>query len=171
MDTSKEHVVGSPATLAVRFRQAMATLCTPVTVVTGMDGDRPHGTTVSAFGSLPMDPTMVTVALDRGSALLAMVRRTRRFGVNVLGSDQSDLALRFARKGTDKFVGVEWHAAEGLPRLTGTQTWLSCDAAELVDGGDHVIALGLVTEIDTVPTSPLTYCARSFGTHLDHEHD
>lgn len=170
MAASEEHMARPTARLAPRFRQAMATVCTPVTVVTGMDGDRPHGSTVSAFSSLSMDPTMVTVALDRGSALLALVRRTRRFGVNVLGTDQSDLALRFARKGTDKFVGVEWRATDGLPRLTGTQTWLSCDVTELVDGGDHVIALGLVTELDTVPKPPLTYCARLFGTHLGHEH-
>ena len=38
--------------------------------VTAFDGDRPHGTTVSAFMSLSMEPPMVTIALDQNSELL-----------------------------------------------------------------------------------------------------
>ena len=34
------------------FRSTMASVCAPVSVVTAMDGERPHGTTVSAFSSL-----------------------------------------------------------------------------------------------------------------------
>src|SRR5438105_11403406 len=86
------------------FREVMASVCTPVSVVTAMADHLPHGTTVSAFASLSLDPPMVLVALDRGSDLLALVRRTGRFGLNVLSGAQSHLALRFARKGgTAKF--------------------------------------------------------------------
>ena len=51
---------------------------------------------MSAFASLSLTPPMVLVALDRGSDLLALVRTSGRFGVNVLGSTQSALALTFA---------------------------------------------------------------------------
>ncbi len=59
--------MNSPATqdFTTAFRDVMAGVCTPVTVVTALDGDRPHGTTVSAFASLSMAPPMVLVALDR----------------------------------------------------------------------------------------------------------
>lgn len=92
------------AELAATFRDAMAGVCTAVSVVTAMDGERPHGTTVSAFASLSMAPPMVLVALDRGSELLALVRAEGRFGLNVLGADQASCAARFARKGQDKFA-------------------------------------------------------------------
>ena len=72
-----------------------------------VDG-RPHGTTVSAFASLSLRPPMVLVSLDAGSDLLVMVRETERFGVNILGSDQSPLAMGFARKGSTKFDGVSF---------------------------------------------------------------
>src|SRR5690625_3651156 len=89
------------------FREVMAGVCTPVSVVTGLDGASPHGTTVSAFASLSLEPPMALVALDRGSDLLTLLHTTRRFGINVLGSGQSELALRFARKGgTGKFADV-----------------------------------------------------------------
>lgn len=152
--------------LMTAFREVMAGVATPVTVVTAMDGGLPHGTTVSAFASLSMNPPMVLAALDRGSALLALIRSSRRFGVNVLGSTQSALALAFGRKGgVGKFNGVAWDVHSGIPRLPGAPGWLACEVAELVDGGDHVIALGNVTAAETLSGDPLTYHARIFGTH------
>ena len=48
-----------------QFRDLMAGVCAPVTIVTTMDEGQPFGATVSAFASLSLDPPMVTVALDR----------------------------------------------------------------------------------------------------------
>jgi flavin reductase (DIM6/NTAB) family NADH-FMN oxidoreductase RutF len=147
------------------FREVMAGVATPVTVVTAMDGDRPHGTTVSAFASLSMRPPMTLIALDRSSELLAVIRTYRRFGVNVLGSAQSGLALAFAGKGSAKFSGTPYELQDGLPRIHRVTGWVACDLADLVEGGDHVIALGTVTSAKTLGGSPLTYHGRVFGTH------
>ena len=117
-----------PHATADAFREVMAGVPTPVTVVTTLVDGRPHGTTVSAFASLSMAPPMLLVALDRGSDLLGMVRETMRFGVNVLGAHQSALALSFARKGgTGKFNGVRWEVDHCLPRLPGAPGWLACE--------------------------------------------
>ena len=160
------------ATLADRFREVMAGVATPVSVVTSMADGLPHGTTVSAFASLSMAPPMVLVSLDRGSDLLALVRESGRFGVNVLGSTQSALALAFARKGgTGKFSGERWEVDHDLPRLPGAPGWLACDVASLVEGGDHVVALGTVVAAETLDGRPLTYHGRIFGTHAALEVD
>ena len=151
--------------LPEKFREVMAGVATPVSVVTAMGHGAPHGTTVSAFASLSMSPPMVLVSLDRGSDLLALVRETGRFGVNVLGATQSALALAFARKGPEKFTGVDWDDDHGLPRLPGAPGWLACQVTALVEGGDHVVALGTVVAADTAHGQPLTYHARVFGTH------
>lgn len=151
--------------MSATFRQVMALVCTPVAVVTTMVDDRPHGTTVSAFASLSMKPPMIVVALDRTSTLLSLIKTTKRLGVNVLASTQSALAMGFAQKGDDKFQEVSWHIEEGLPRLDGSGGWLACDVINLVDGGDHMIAVAQVRKGDTTPTPPLTYHNRGFGTH------
>ncbi|MGY1808137.1 flavin reductase family protein [Blastococcus sp. SYSU D00669] len=151
--------------LAEAFREVMAGVCTPVSVVTALRDGAPHGTTVSAFASLSMSPPMVLVALDRRSDLLARLAVGRPFGVNVLGADQAGLAAAFARKGPDKFAGVDWELDTGAPRLTGSPGWLACTVAQLVDGGDHVVALGDVVRAATAGGPPLTYHARTFGTH------
>lgn len=147
------------------FRDAMASVCTPVAVITALDGARPHGTTVSAFASLSMSPPSLLVSLDQGSDLLALVRETGRFGVNVLGSGQSDLAKCFARKGLDKFADVDWSLADDLPRLEGATGWFACDVALAVDAADHVVVVGAVRAVESRDTPPLTYHARTFGTH------
>ena len=154
--------------LSTSFRDVMADVCTPVSVVTGMDGGRPHGTTVSAFASLSMTPPMVLVSLDRRSDLLAVVQATQGLGVNVLASGQHALALTFARKGIAKFDGVGWSLRHGVPRLDGVAGWLACEIADLVPGGDHIIALCNVVDAETQPAPPLTYHSRAFGTHMPH---
>ena len=153
------------APLAADFRAVMAGVPTPVSVVTTLTDGSPHGTTVSAFASLSMAPPMVLVSLDRGSELLARLGHGSVFGVNVLGSDQAALALAFARKGLDKFTGVDWVDDGGAPRLTGSPGWLACTVSQLVEGGDHVIVLGEVRRAATTAAAPLTYHARTFGTH------
>ena len=158
------HNTGQKA-LRETFRDVMAGVCTPVSVVTAMAGARPHGTTVSAFASLSMTPPMVLVSLDRGSQLLTLVRASGRFGLNVLASTQSALALAFARKGDTKFDGVTWTQEDAVPRLHGAPGWLACEVAGLVEGGDHVIALGNVVSAERRMGPPLTYHARVFGTH------
>jgi flavin reductase (DIM6/NTAB) family NADH-FMN oxidoreductase RutF len=88
------------------------------------------------------------------------------FGLNVLGHGQAQLAAAFARKGDDKFAGVPWTEDGGAPRLDGSPGWLACTVAQLVDGGDHVVVLGDVWSAVRADGAPLTYHARTFGTHL-----
>ncbi|GAB3557858.1 flavin reductase (DIM6/NTAB) family NADH-FMN oxidoreductase RutF [Actinopolyspora lacussalsi] len=162
------HSTGPPSTSDVTaevFRETMASVCAPVTIVTTMSGDKPYGATVSAFASLSTTPPMVLVALDRRSTLLMRLCSSRRFGVNVLGSKQADTAMRFTRQEIDRFAGLDWYVDQELPRIAHTAGWLACELAELVEGGDHLVAFGRVTTADSTPQSPLTYHRRSFGTH------
>jgi flavin reductase (DIM6/NTAB) family NADH-FMN oxidoreductase RutF len=147
------------------FRDLMAGVCAPVTVVTTLYRGRPFGATVSAFASLSLRPPMVNVALDRRSTVLSRIRQTDRFGVNVLGSGQDDLAMVFAQRDTDRFSGVDWFVDHDLPRLAGVSSWLSCKLDRAVPAGDHVLLLGLVTSAARAGLAPLIYGHRMFGTH------
>jgi len=149
------------------FREAMASVATPVSVVTTTSEGLHYGSTVSAFSSLSMDPPMVLVSLDQRSTLLSAIRAAGRFGLNVLSASQAETASRFASsRGTGKFEGVAWQEDSGLPRLTESLGWVACDVVELVSGGDHTIALGAVVAVEAGDGVPLTYHRRVFGTHL-----
>jgi len=157
--------IGSEGVHPELFKAAMGSVCTPVSVVTSFDGGRPHGTTVSAFCSLSLDPPMVLVALDEGSALLGVLRATSRFGLNVLSHAQHGIAGKFAVKGDDKFADVTWEARFGAPHITGSACWFACEVEQLVSGGDHTIVMGRVLDSGHADLPPLTYHRRSFGTH------
>src|ERR1700757_1420365 len=120
---------------ATVFRDTLARVPTPVTVVTSHVDRRPHGTTVSAFSSLSLEPPMILVSLDQNSDLLKIIQETGRFGVNVLASGQQSLATTFARKGADKFAGVAWYMDHGAPRLAGKGQWLLCPPHPLLPPG------------------------------------
>jgi len=147
------------------FRAAMGQVCTPVSVVSVMDGARPHASTVSAFASQSMEPPMVLVSLATSSYLLSLLDNGRRFGLNVLGADQTDLALRFAGKGADKFAGIEWALREGVPTLPGSPVWMACHVTDRFKSGDHVVVCGTVLAVEATRVQPLTYHGHSFGTH------
>lgn len=149
------------------FRELMAGICGPVTVVTTVLDGVPHGTTVSAMMSVSLAPPLVGVGLDGGSTILSHARASGRFAINVLAHDQADVALRFAKKlpSTEKFDGIDWSLDDGLPRIRGALSWMVCDVERAVDAGDHVLLLGrLVTGVAT-KAAPLVYAQRQFGTH------
>lgn len=148
------------------FREVMGGVATPVSVISSAVDGVPHGTTVSAFSSLSLEPAMILVCLDLKSDLLAMIMQSQRFGVNILGSDCADIALAFARKGGDKFDSVSWSYSDGLPRLAGIAGWLACSVDNMVTAGDHVIVTGLAADAASYGGEPLTYYRRSFGTHV-----
>jgi len=151
--------------LQTAFRTAMGHVAGPVSVVTTLAAGTPAGTTVSAFVSLSMEPPMLLVSLMRGSHLLSLLSVGASFGVNVLGAHQADLATQFTGSHDERFTGVEWHLAEGAPRLAGAHAWVGLRVARLVPAGDHVLVLGDVVSADADGEAPLTYHRRSFGTH------
>jgi flavin reductase (DIM6/NTAB) family NADH-FMN oxidoreductase RutF len=159
--------VGVPAVISAdAFRDVMATVCAPVTVVTTTTADgKPYGTTVSAFASLSLDPPLVMIALGNRSGLLAHARASGRIGVNLLSHDQQSVAGSFACSGGDKFAGVRWSWADRLPRIHGAVGWLVADVDQLVPGGDHTILLAAVRSAQTWAAPPLIYARRRFGTH------
>src|SRR5687768_1539551 len=103
------------------LRRLMSRWATGVAVVTSRDDTGPRGATTNALTSLSLDPPLVLVALDRGSNTLRAVRSSGRFCVNVLASDQEDMARRFATKasGEEKLAGVQHDLVAGMPVLDG----------------------------------------------------
>lgn len=153
-----------PDNIELDFREAMAHVSAPVTIITTMIDGVPYGSTVSAFASLSVNPPMVVLALDNRGALINHVRTSQRIGVNILSSAQGDLAVRFATRGLqNRFDGIDWIDDGGMPRLQGATSWLRCDEVTFTPGGDHTVLLGTVSAAETSGVDGLTYYQRRFG--------
>jgi flavin reductase (DIM6/NTAB) family NADH-FMN oxidoreductase RutF len=151
--------------LEQRFRELMARVCAPVSVVTTADDGGPHGTTVSSLVSVSLHPALVSVSLTHGSRVLERILAVERFGINVLAADQESTARVFAQRGVDRFAAIEWSLSHGLPRLAGTCGWAACEVWEVLSAGDHLVVIGRVTDAQFSPLPPLVYGHRTFGTH------
>ncbi len=146
------------------FRQAMAGVPTAVTVVTTHGSGGPLGATANAVVSLSIDPPLMLVALNRRSRTLGALQDARRFGVNVLASDQAELALRFATKEPQpaKWEGVAWSELAGAPVIDGAVLAMSCELREELDGGDHVILVGAVGAMEESGAEALVFHGGSY---------
>lgn len=152
--------------LAEDFKEAMAHVSAPVSVMTTMTSEGPVGSTVSAFASLSVTPPMIILALDNRGSMVDHLRASGVLGVNILASGQARLAVRFASKIDDRFDGVDWVYDHGVPRLEGITAWLFCDQLKFEPGGDHTVILATVAGAETLGDDGLTYYRRDFGSAL-----
>lgn len=151
---------GSAAGLgAEEFRRAMSRLPTGVTVVTAFGPDGKSGLTANAVVSLSLDPPLMLAALDRGSRTLRAVEHAGRFGVNVLASDQAEIARAFSTKLEvhEKWEGIGWRERDGIPALDGAVVWVACGLRDVLAGGDHVIVTGAVLDVVASDGDPLVF--------------
>lgn len=148
-----------------RFKNAMSQLAAAVTIVTTGSEEAPHGTTVSAFMSLSLDPPMVLVSLDQRSSLLARLEVGSAIGINVLSTNQGALARRFADKRVDRFADIDWCMADGAPKLPNNHTWVAGTVSRMIEAGDHTLVLVDVCCAEVNSNQPLLYWQREFGTH------
>ncbi len=132
------------------LRAAMSSVPTAVTVVTALGPDGPAGATANAVASLSLEPPMMLACLDLGSRTLVAVEHAGGFGINILGAGQAALARRFSTKEPHprKWEGVPWTERAGTPMIEGALIWLGCELGEVHQGGDHVIAVGPVLELE-----------------------
>lgn len=154
--------VGRVDDLEVAFREAMARVPAPVSVITTTVDATPTGTTVSAFASLSISPPMVVFALDNRGAMLDRLRQSGRAGVNILAGHQADVAVRFAARSPERFTELVWHDDHGLPRIDDAAAWLRCESLEFLPGGDHTIVLATVVDAESGGDSSLGYHLRQF---------
>ena len=143
-----------------RFRTVVSHFATGVTIVTCQGPDGPAGLTTNAVTSLSLDPMLMLVCFARGSRTLDAVRRSGSFGVNILRAGQEGLAAVFATKrvAAEKFEAATHRVEHGVPVIDDVLAWIACDLRDVHDGGDHVIAVGEVIDMDADPAGePLVF--------------
>ena len=147
-----------------QFRDSISLLATGVTVITTTTPEGPAGMTASAVCSLSLEPIQVLVCVSRSLPTHAVLERSGRFAVNVLGEGQARLARRFATRDVDRFAGLTLRPGCSVPVLADAIAYFECAIQERFPGGDHSIFIGRVLECGHQPGSrPLLYFDRAFS--------
>lgn len=153
------------APTARELRAAFGAFSTGVTVVTAVRPDgEPVGATANSFTSVSLDPPLILWCLSNQSTSLPAFTPGAPFAVHVLGHEQRDLALHFARHGWEKFdVDPHWRRAPEPPHIASALCRLDCRVHSVLPGGDHWIIIGEVMFMTRQEGAPLVFHAGHFG--------
>lgn len=151
-----------PASVDVdTLRAAMGTWVTGVVVVTaGLPDGRDAGLVMVSLAPVSQEPPLVSWSVDRGSGSLDVWLAAPGFALHLLAADQESLAWRFAKKGPEKFEGLDLRrGVVGAPLLDGAATVIECVSHAQHEAGDHVILVGRVVATTVHDRPPLVLYA------------
>lgn len=166
-------MTATPAPKAQRFRpspdhqrdlrHAFGSFATGVTVITTQSAAGPVGVTANSFSSVSLDPALALWCIDKASDRLDVFTQAERYAIHVLSDQQESLSNGFARD-AGFFEHTDWHpGADGVPALPGALARFDCRLTATHDAGDHVILVGEILEVETLPGLPLLFAAGGYG--------
>ncbi|AKC69535.1 flavin reductase family protein [Pandoraea oxalativorans] len=162
----------SPAIEPLRFREALGHYASGITIITSHIDDEPLGFTCQSFYSVSTNPPLVSFSVMATSDSYPRIRQAGRFAVNILSEAQAEISNQFARRGTDKWRGVDWQTSPlGNPIIPGSLHWLDCEIYGEYAAGDHVIVIGEVKALDaqgSTANQPLLYFKGQYRNIADH---
>ena len=129
------------------FRDALGSFATGITVLTALTPNGPAmGVTISSFNAVSLSPPLILWSLSVNSPRLEAFRLATHYAVNVLASDQQNIADCFASPdSSNRFDGVATkRGIGGVPLIEGCSAWFECVNELQYPGGDHVVFLGRV---------------------------
>lgn len=142
--------------LADDVKEALSFHATGVTIVAVRDGPTVHGTTVTSFAPISVDPPRVLVSVGGNAQVLPFLDEGRRFAVNLLRGDQRRLATVYS----DSFpVGPSPFVDEGDPVIPDALAALRCRVESVIPVDDVRLVLGRVvgTELGGVEEALVHY--------------
>jgi flavin reductase (DIM6/NTAB) family NADH-FMN oxidoreductase RutF len=128
------------------------------------EGDR-MGVTVSSLVSLSLDPPLIGVSVGKQASLYELLRNAGAFSVSMLGSEQEDVARRFAagRPPLVHWDGVATREGEFAPLIEGALGWIEARTVAEHDTGDHTFFVAEPVVVEPGPaTHALVYRDREY---------
>jgi flavin reductase (DIM6/NTAB) family NADH-FMN oxidoreductase RutF len=159
------HATQDQAFSIPEFRKALGTFPTGVTIITACSADGTLvGLTASSFNSVSLTPPLILWSLGLLSRSLPTFENCSHYAVNVLTQDQTDLAMRFASSGENRFSDLQFRqGAGGAPVLANCLASFECANRSRYLEGDHMIFVGQVVQFAQGCGAPLIYSRGQFG--------
>jgi flavin reductase (DIM6/NTAB) family NADH-FMN oxidoreductase RutF/DNA-binding MarR family transcriptional regulator len=160
---------GDPVEDDRMFRRCLGQYGTGVAIITTNTEGRRAAVTVNSFSSVSLDPPLILWSIARTSRSFSIFTGGGHFAVNILSSRQMDVSRHFSSKLEDKFADSAWTLGKyGSPLIDGCLAHLECETNSLVEGGDHVIIIGLVKRARRFEGMPLLFSQGQYSVPESH---
>ena len=130
---------------------ALAALTTGIYVLTTRDGATRHGMSSSWVTQVSGTPPLLMAAVDVGHASHALIERTGRFALNVVGGAARHLEDYFyspASRRADNLAPIACETSPaGLPYLCDALASLECRVVACHPDGDHSLFVAAITDV------------------------
>lgn len=140
---SSEELAAKPTVDHATHCNAMRNFASSVSVITTRNGKETAGLTATAVCSVTADPPRLVVFVNKNVFASDMILEGGRLCVNVLASDQEEVAKAFAGmikecQGDDRFQYGEWTELEtGTPALDNALVNMDCRVIKVFDESTH----------------------------------
>lgn len=130
-----------------------------VTAVCAVVDDTVRGLVASSFTSVSLAPALASICVSEGSDTWPLLRKARRFGINVLAAGQEQLCRQMAAKDVDRFAEVDFEVGtDDAVILADSALWLVGSLHTVVPAGDHSIVIFEIHEVCPEPhKQPLVF--------------
>lgn len=160
-----DEVLPAPGVSAEQFKAVFRHHPGGVAVVTLRTPQGPLGLTATSIISVSAEPPLLAFSLASTSSARPALESAETLVVNFLAADQRDLAEQFARRGVDRFAGVEWcPLPTGEPVLHGTTAWIRGRIENRFPVGDSLLMTvhANLAHRSNEPPVPLVYVDRTY---------
>ena len=139
------------------LRSALGRFPTGVAVVTTVAANgQPAGMTINSFGSVSLQPALISWCIARESASYAAFIEAGSFAVSILSEEQAELAMRFATRGANKFADIPLRR-RAAPLVPDACAWFECESYRKLVLGDHAMLVGKVIDFSVNGARPLVF--------------
>lgn len=131
------------------------------------DNQEVNAFTANWLTQVSFDPPLLAVSVENVSKSLPMILHSSRFTVNVLRSDQRELAGSLGKSGLkqpNKMAGITYNInEEGWPILLEALAWVACEVRQTVPAGDSTLVVAEVVDAGVLAEGqPLTMAEAGF---------
>ena len=147
------------------FKKAVGKFPTGVCVITTSFNSLLWGFTANSFVSVSLAPPLVSFCLNKAAGSFDAFIGSKYFSINILASNQQEIAKQFSQRSSDKFANVDYQLGveSKTPLLIGGSSFIQCKKFKEVECGDHFIFIGEVIQIACEESKlPLLYFAKSY---------
>jgi flavin reductase (DIM6/NTAB) family NADH-FMN oxidoreductase RutF len=147
-----------------QLRSAFGRFPTGVAIVTALDDyGWPVGMTINSLVSISLSPALLGWSIDHRSSSYEAFTTAKGFAVTVLADTQTWLAMRFAKPGISKFLGLGLEC-DSAPVIPDGCAWYQCETWKTVPLGDHTLLVGKIVDYDCSALPPLVFLDSRFQT-------